>query len=329
MTTELLVIEGLSLEFTDRNGERRRPLAGIDIQVSTGELVGVAGESGSGKSLTALSILGLLPPLRDMTLSGSIRLLGRELIGLNGSAWQEVRGCQVAYIPQEPMNALNPTMRVGVQLTAVLRHRQGVSKSGAVQRGRALLESMSIRDPDRVWNAYPFELSGGMRQRVLIAMAFACEPRLVIADEPTTALDVTVQAQILTLLRERAADSGASVLFVSHDLAVLAELCRRLYVMYAGCVMEAGPTTEVLDAARHPYTRALLECRPTIARRGGALPVLRAGAPAPAGACAFVGRCAVADRRCTDRPPWTDIAPRDIGETDPGHRVACWLEEQA
>lgn len=328
MTTGLLVIEGLSLEFTDRNGERRRPLAGIDMQVGTGELVGVAGESGSGKSLTALSILGLLPPLRDMTLSGSIRLLGRELIHLKGSAWQEVRGRDVAYIPQEPMNALNPTMRVGAQLTGVLRHRQRVDKSAAVQRGRALLESMSIRDPDRVWNAYPFELSGGMRQRVLIAMAFACEPRLVIADEPTTALDVTVQAQILTLLRERAADTGASVLFVSHDLAVLADLCRRLYVMYGGCIMETGPTTDVLTAARHPYTRALLECRPTIERRGSALPVLGAGPPAPAGACVFVGRCAVADRRCTDRPPSTAITPRDPGGTVSDHRVACWREHQ-
>ena len=328
MTSELLVIEGLSLVFTDRNGERRRPLAGIDMQVSRGELVGVAGESGSGKSLTALSILGLLPPLRDMTLSGSIRLLGRELIGLKASAWQAVRGREVAYIPQEPMNALNPTMRIGAQLAGVLRHRQGLGKSGAAQRGLAVLASMSIRDPDRVWNAYPFELSGGMRQRVLIAMAFACEPRLVIADEPTTALDVTVQAQILTLLRERAAHTGASVLFVSHDLAVLADLCRRLYVMYAGCVMETGPTADVLGAARHPYTRALLECRPTIARRGSALPVLGAGPLAPSGACAFVGRCAVADPRCTERPPWTGVEPSEASGTVPAHRVACWREQR-
>jgi peptide/nickel transport system ATP-binding protein len=317
MRQDLLVVDGLTLEFTDREGRRRRPLAGIDMEVGAGEIVGVAGESGSGKSLTALAVLGLLPPLRDVTLSGSIRLAGRELVGLHGSAWREVRGREVAYIPQEPMNALNPTMRVGAQLAGVLRHRQGLGKTAAAQRGRMLLESMSIRDHDRVWNAYPFELSGGMRQRVLIAMAFACEPRLVIADEPTTALDVTVQAQILELLRERATEAGASVLFVSHDLAVLSELCRRLYVMYAGCIMESGPTPQVLAAPRHPYTRALLACRPTIARRGSPLPVLGAGPPAPAGACAFAGRCSLADPRCAERPPWTATAE---------HRVACWQE---
>jgi peptide/nickel transport system ATP-binding protein len=327
MTSELLVIEGLSLELTDRDGNRRRPLAGIDMEIKAGELVGVAGESGSGKSLTALAILGLLPPLRNVALSGSIRLHGRQLIGLAEPEWREVRGREVAYIPQEPMNALNPTMRVGAQLSGVLRRRQGLDKSGAAQRGHALLESMSIREPDRVWNAYPFELSGGMRQRVLIAMAFACEPRLVIADEPTTALDVTVQAQILDLLRERATDAGASVLFVSHDLAVLAELCQRLYVMYAGCVMESGPTNDVLVTPRHPYTRALLECRPTISRRGSLLPVLGAGPPAPAGACAFVGRCAVADARCANRPPWITSNRLEVASAATTHRVACWQEQ--
>jgi peptide/nickel transport system ATP-binding protein len=236
MSPGLLVVEGLGLEFTDMEGRRRRPLAGIDMEIRDGEIVGVAGESGSGKSLTALTVLGLLPPLRDVALSGSIRLAGRELVGLMPSDWRHVRGREVAYIPQEPMNALNPTMRIGTQLSGVLRHRQGLKQAGAVRRGLELLQSMSIRDPDRVWSAYPFELSGGMRQRVLIAMAFACEPRLVIADEPTTALDVTVQAQILELLRERATEAGASVLFVSHDLAVLSELCQRLYVMYAGYI---------------------------------------------------------------------------------------------
>jgi|LakMenEpi03Aug12_release.lakeMendotaPanAssembly.Ray.scaffolds.fasta_scaffold02264_7 peptide/nickel transport system ATP-binding protein len=317
MSPGLLVVEGLGLEFTDMEGRRRRPLAGIDMEIRDGEIVGVAGESGSGKSLTALTVLGLLPPLRDVALSGSIRLAGRELVGLMPSDWRHVRGREVAYIPQEPMNALNPTMRIGTQLSGVLRHRQGLKQAGAVRRGLELLQSMSIRDPDRVWSAYPFELSGGMRQRVLIAMAFACEPRLVIADEPTTALDVTVQAQILELLRERATEAGASVLFVSHDLAVLSELCQRLYVMYAGYIMESGPTPQVLGAPRHPYTRALLACRPTIAHRGSPLPVLGAGSPAAPGACAFAGRCALADPRCADRPPWTAAAD---------HRVACWQE---
>ena len=325
MTSPLLLVEDLSLEFTDRDGQRRRPLAGIDMEIGAGEIVGVAGESGSGKSLTALTILGLLPPLRDLTLSGSVRLLDRQLIGLREPQWRTVRGRDVAYIPQEPMNALNPTMRVGAQLAGVLRHRLGLDGSAAAQRGRALLESMAIRDPDRVWRAYPFELSGGMRQRVLIAMAFACEPRLVIADEPTTALDVTVQAQILALLRERATAAGASVLFVSHDLAVLAELCERLYVMYAGCVMETGSTADVLGTPRHPYTQALLACRPTGARRGSLLPVLGVGPAAPAGACAFRGRCALADPRCDSRPPWVIGHRSSSAAPAADQRVACWL----
>jgi peptide/nickel transport system ATP-binding protein len=259
MTAPRLAIETLSaISLRDGN---RPVLRRVSLAVATGEVHGLVGESGAGKSTIAKAILGIIPSQVKVT-DGRIGFEGRDLLALSPKDLRAVIGRDIALVPQDPSTALNPSRRIDVQMTDGLRLKRGLSAKQARLRAHALLEEVQIRDPERVLDSYPHQLSGGMRQRVLIAAAFGLEPKLVIADEPTTALDVTVQKQILRLIRSLQERHGTSVLFVSHDLGVVAKICDRLTVLYMGKVMEQGSTADVLAAPRHPYTKALLAANP-------------------------------------------------------------------
>jgi peptide/nickel transport system ATP-binding protein len=259
MTLPRLAIEGLSA--TSLRDGNRPILRQVSLTVGVGEVHGVVGESGAGKSTIAKAILGIIPSQVKIT-GGSINFEDENLLAMSASALRSVLGRDIALVPQDPSTALNPSRRIEAQLTDGLRLKRGLSAREARQRALALLEEVQIRDPERVLRSYPHQLSGGMRQRVLIAAAFGLEPKLVIADEPTTALDVTVQKQILRLIRLLQERHGTSVLFVSHDLGVVAKICDRLTVLYMGRAMEQGAAEEVLGAPRHAYTRALLAANP-------------------------------------------------------------------
>ena len=260
MSSPVLTVSHLSLGFVGLD-ETVAALKDVSISVEAGEIVGLVGESGSGKSVTAMSILRLLPAGKS-AYSGAITALGHEVLLANARELQTMRGGEVAMIFQEPMTALNPVLRAGDHITDVILRHRSMPRGDAETLALGLLKDLHIGDPLRVMQSYPHELSGGMRQRVMIAMAFSCQPKLIIADEPTTALDVTVQAQILSLLKERAAATQASVLLISHDLAVVAQLCDRVYVMYRGEIVEQGATADVIRRPQHAYTRALLNALP-------------------------------------------------------------------
>ena len=261
MTNPIVQIDHLSLAFVG-HAETVAALRGISLHVDAGEIVGLVGESGSGKSATAMSILRLLPYGKARFPEGRITVLDRDVLGAPERQMQDMRGAEVAMIFQEPMTALNPVLRVGEQITDVILRHRPMPQAEAEALALSLLSDLQIADPARTLNAYPHELSGGMRQRVMIAMAFSCHPKLIIADEPTTALDVTVQAQILSLLKERAVATGTAVLLITHDLAVVARLCDRVYVMYRGEIVEHGATRAVIGNPQHAYTRALLNALP-------------------------------------------------------------------
>jgi peptide/nickel transport system ATP-binding protein len=259
MTMPRLSIETLSaISLRDGN---RPILRRVSLAVGTGEVHGLVGESGAGKSTIAKAILGIVPSQVRIA-DGRIDFEGRDLLSLSARELREILGRDIALIPQDPSTALNPARRIDAQMTDGLRLKRNLLTSEARRRARALLEEVQIRDPDRVLKSYPHQLSGGMRQRVLIAAAFALEPKLVIADEPTTALEVTVQKQILRLIRSLQERHGTSVLFVSHDLGVVAKICDRVTVLYMGKVVEQGTTAEVLNSPRHAYTKALLAANP-------------------------------------------------------------------
>jgi peptide/nickel transport system ATP-binding protein len=249
-------LSAISLRDGDKPVLRR-----VSLTVDTGEVHGLVGESGAGKSTIAKAILGIIPSQVKVT-GGQIDFEGRDLLALRRGELRDILGRDIALIPQDPSTALNPARRIDAQMTDGLCLKRGLSAKEARTRARALLEEVQIRDPDRVLTSYPHQLSGGMRQRVLIAAAFGLEPKLVIADEPTTALDVTVQKQILRLIRSLQESHGTSVLFVSHDLGVVAKICDRVTVLYMGKVVEQGVTADVLNAPRHAYTRALLAANP-------------------------------------------------------------------
>jgi len=261
MKQPVVNIDNLSLAFVGFE-ETVAALRGISLHVQAGEIVGLVGESGSGKSATAMSILRLLPTAKARYTKGRIEVLGRDVLATPERDLQDMRGADVSMIFQEPMTALNPVLRVGEQISDVILRHRDMPRTAALALAENLLCDLKIADPARTLKAYPHELSGGMRQRVMIAMAFSCHPKLIIADEPTTALDVTVQAQILALLKERAVATGTAVLLISHDLAVIAQLCDRVYVMYRGEVVEHGPTAQVIGRPQHAYTRALLNALP-------------------------------------------------------------------
>ena len=245
-------------------------LRGVSLDVDAGEVRGLVGESGAGKSMLGRAVLGLLPERAQIS-GGTILFEGRDLLAMPEGERRGLLGRRIALIPQDPMTSLNPVKRVGAQIATVLRHHLGLSRHQARERGVELLAEVAIRDPRRVLDLYPHEISGGMRQRVLIAMAFACDPSLVIADEPTTALDVTVQRQVLQLVERLRLRHGAAVLFVTHDLGVVAKICRSMTVLHAGRVLEDGATADILAWPRHPYTRALLAATPRADRPADAL----------------------------------------------------------
>jgi peptide/nickel transport system ATP-binding protein len=266
--TAVLAIQDLHVSIAGRS--ETHILRGVSLEVAAGEVRGLVGESGAGKSMLGRAVLGLLPE-RARIDGGSILFEGRDLLAMPQAERRALLGRRIALIPQDPMTSLNPVRRVGAQIMTVLRHHLGLSRHQARERSAELLAEVAIRDPQRLLRLYPFELSGGMRQRVLIAMAFACDPALVIADEPTTALDVTVQRQVLQLVERLRLRHGAAVLFVTHDLGVVAKICRSMSVLHAGRVLEDGATADILARPRHPYTRALLAATPRADRPADAL----------------------------------------------------------
>ncbi len=261
MVKPVVRIEDLRLEFISQAGAFEA-LKGISLNIGEGEIVGIVGESGSGKSVTAMNILQLLPRTKIRVPTGSITVLDNDVRAMGEKQLQHIRGGEVSMIFQEPMTALNPVLRVRDQINDVILRHRDMSALEAEKISLSLLEEMKIEDPRRVYESFPHELSGGMRQRVMIAMAFSCSPKLIVADEPTTALDVTVQAQILDLLKERAEKTKTSVMLITHDLAVVAQLCDRVYVMYKGEFVEEGITKDVIGNPQHAYTRALLNSLP-------------------------------------------------------------------
>ena len=318
---KLLDIRDLTIEFPVYGGAVRA-LDGITLSVGAGEIVGIVGESGCGKSVTAMLSLRLLPDGRYRVLNGDISLLGHDVLAAPEADLARLRGGKAAMVFQEPLTALNPTRRIGRQMIEVIRRHRPIDQAGAKALAIRLLADMRIADPAEVLERYPFELSGGMRQRVLIALAFSSDPAIVIADEPTTALDVTVQRQVMSLLRRRARQSNAAILFITHDMGLVSQYTDRVYVMYAGRVVETGPTERVLAAPAHPYTRALLQGLPDHAVAKAELPAIAGNVPdlrhPPAG-CGFAGRCAYVVARCNERPPLAALAGQ--GERE----AACWL----
>ncbi|NWC71869.1 ABC transporter ATP-binding protein [Pseudomonas sp. P7758] len=317
----VLAIDNLSLEFPAyRNNVQA--LNGVSLHVNPGEVVGVVGESGSGKSVTAMLSLRLLPERSYRITAGSLQMLGRDMLGASEKELLQIRGRDAAMIFQEPMTALNPTRRIGRQMLDVIIHHQRLSKAAARAKAIALLRDMHIADPEQVLDSYPFELSGGMRQRVMIALAFSCDPQLLIADEPTTALDVTVQRQVLLLLREKARERGTAILLITHDMAVVSQFCDRVYVMYTGAVVEEGPTAQVMSDPRHPYTQGLLSGLPEQVKPGDDLLTIPGQVPnlaaLPSG-CTFRERCPQAMGQCIERPRLDLINPAGT------RKSACWL----
>src|SRR6266700_2492971 len=267
--TAVLAVHDLHVAIGDR-GHSTNVLRGAGLEVGAGEVRGLVGESGAGKSMLGRAVLGLLPANAAIT-AGQITFKGRDLLAMREPERRGLLGRSIALIPQDPMTSLNPVKRVGAQIAMLLRHHLALSRHDAIERAAELLAEVAIREPRRVLGLYPHEISGGMRQRVLIAMAFACDPSLVIADEPTTALDVTVQRQVLQLVERLRQRHGAAVLFITHDLGVVAKICRTVTVLHVGRVLVAGETAEVLAKPRHPYTRALLAATPRADRPAEAL----------------------------------------------------------
>lgn len=268
MSNPVLSIAGLSA-VSERDGGAPI-LRDVSLTLGHGEVLGLVGESGAGKSTIAKAVLGMLPRTVKIV-SGTTSFEGQDLLRLPAGRLRAIMGSEITLIPQDPMTALNPGRRIEDQLTDGLRLRRGLPRTAARERAMALLDEVQIREPERVMRAYPHELSGGMRQRVLIASAFAMQPKLVIADEPTTALDVTVQKQILRLIRQMQVKHGTSVIFVTHDLGVVAQICDRVVLLYGGMVVEAGTTTEIFNAPIHAYTKALLAAGPRYDRPQQAL----------------------------------------------------------
>lgn len=329
MSDSLLAVERLTITLPGPTGPV--PITrGVDLRVDAGEIVGLAGESGSGKSMTAAALMGLLP--HGAEVGGSAHLGDVDLLGLQGAAWNAVRGRQLAMVFQDAATALHPMLTVGRQLTEHVQFHLGLRRRAADRRAVELLERVHLPQPAKLLKTYPHQLSGGMRQRVAIAAALACEPRLVIADEPTTALDVTVQAGILQLLDELRRSMGLAVLFITHDLAVLSALTARSYVLYAGTMMESADTTDLLVRPRHPYTAALLAARPQADDQwehatGGrtatltTIPGVPATAASAATGCAFAPRCRFAQDRCGHSPPAMEAIAT-------GHAVACHVRPE-
>ena len=324
MSAPLLSIDDVVVDFKTRAGNAR-VLDHVSLEVGGGEILGIVGESGCGKSMTALSIMGLVPNPPGKVTSGSIRLEGRELVGLSEAELCEVRGRDIGMIFQEPMSSLNPVFTVGEQIAESVRLHENASPKAAMARAVEMLRAVEIPEPELRAKAYPHQLSGGMRQRVMIAIALACRPRVLIADEPTTALDATVQAQIFDLLQDLQTETGTAIILITHDMGAIAELADRVAVMYAGRVVEKGTVETVLSDPQHPYTRGLITCVPHLE---AAPPLVREPLPEIPGVvpaltdlgkgCAFAPRCREKIAKCDEAEP-------PLKATIGSHLAACWV----
>jgi peptide/nickel transport system ATP-binding protein len=317
--SQLLEVRDLQTQFNTDEGAFNA-VDGVSFVLSPGRTLAIVGESGCGKSVTALSIMGLVPNPPGKILGGSVIFEGQELIGASAQAMQDLRGNGVAMIFQEPMSSLNPVFTVGEQIVeGILRHRK-ISRSEAVTRALEMLKKVRIPAPEQRFHEYPHQLSGGMRQRVMIAMALACEPRLLIADEPTTALDVTIQAQILDLMRLLQEETGTAIILITHDLGVVAEVADEVVVMYAGKVVERATVAALFESPQHPYTIGLLGSIPRMDGERSRLASIKGQVPSPFErrlACSFAERCPFADIKCRSEIP-------TLQEVEEQHWSACW-----
>jgi len=319
MTGEpILTVEDLAVSFTGPDGRRTRAVDGVGFSVSPGRTLGIVGESGCGKSVTSLAIMGLLPKT-GTTVTGRVLFEGEDLLTKPERAMRDLRGDRLAMIFQEPMTSLNPSYTIGDQIVeAIVRHRP-VGKREAAERAVEMLARVRIPEPAARFHDYPHKLSGGMRQRVMIAMALACAPRLLIADEPTTALDVTIQAQILELMRQLREETGTAIVLITHDLGVVAEVCDEVAVMYAGQVVERAPVEELFRFPQHPYTVGLLGSLPRFDKPRARLAAIEGAVPdmtRPPEGCRFAARCPFKIERCATMPELAAVAP--------GHASRCW-----
>ncbi|MGL5736541.1 MAG: ABC transporter ATP-binding protein, partial [Beijerinckiaceae bacterium] len=318
-------VRDLETHFFNEEGITRA-VGGLSFDIAPGETLGIVGESGCGKSVTALSVMQLLPAGLGRTVGGQVLFDGVDLLNLSEEEMRAIRGNRIAMIFQEPMTSLNPVLTIGTQIAEAVRIHQGADEKAARQRALDMLTLVRIPDAGKRLDDYPHQFSGGMRQRVMIAMALACSPRLLIADEPTTALDVTIQAQILKLIVDLKERTGAAVIMITHDLGVVAETCQRVIVMYAGKKIEEAPVEALFDAPLHPYTRGLLASIPRVGGKSGArlneIPGIVPSLREPIAGCAFAPRCPLAHDRCRTEPP-------ALREIDAGHWAACHVAEQA
>ncbi|MEF3306182.1 ABC transporter ATP-binding protein [Paenibacillus sp. GYB003] len=319
MLEPVLEVKTLKTSFKTKNRETT-VVDGIDFEIGPNEVVALVGESGCGKSMTSLSIMQLLPRSAEVS-GGEIRFRGRNLLQLNKREMSQIRGRRISMIFQEPMTSLNPVLTIGMQMTEAIVRHLNVDKTKANGIADEWLRRVGFPEPTRTRKQFPHQLSGGMRQRVMLAMAMACKPDLLIADEPTTALDVTIQAQVLDLMRDLLKETGMSVLFITHDLGVVAEMANRVIVMYAGQIVETADVRSLFTSPMHPYTKGLLNSTP---RMNGAIEKLVPipGSVPPAGTimpgCRFADRCPVATAECRQQPP-------ELREVRPGHSVRCIL----
>ncbi|MSQ55396.1 MAG: ABC transporter ATP-binding protein [Betaproteobacteria bacterium] len=318
----LLEVDGLKTHFFTRDGVVRA-VDGVSFSVQPGETLAIVGESGCGKSVTSLSILRLIASPPGRTVAGTISFDGRDLLALSEREMRDVRGNEISMIFQEPMTSLNPVLTIGRQIAETLVLHRGLSGGDAMARAVEMLKLVNIPEPERRVTEYPHQMSGGMRQRVMIAMALACDPKLLIADEPTTALDVTIQAQILDLMRALRDRTGAAIMLITHDLGVVAEMAQRVVVMYAGRKVEEAPVGALFARPRHPYTQGLMNSIPrlgaaeAVRKRLAEIPGMVPSLREPIAGCAFATRCAYAVERCrAEAPPLETKAD--------GHTVACW-----
>ncbi|MDQ0189049.1 ABC transporter ATP-binding protein [Alicyclobacillus cycloheptanicus] len=322
-STVVLEVSNLTTKV-QRKGSSITLVDDVSFRVHRGEVLGVVGESGCGKSVTALSVMGLIKPPVAVT-SGAVLLNGQNLVGLPKAELRRMRGSTLSMIFQEPMTSLNPVFSVGNQLSEVLRIHKHLSKRAAFARSVELLKLVGIPRPEEVAKSYPHQLSGGMRQRVMIAMAMACEPGLLIADEPTTALDVTIQAQILQIMKNLQQTMGLTMMLITHDFGVVSQMCDKVIVMYAGKIVESGDTQAVLHHPAHPYTKGLLNSLPERNKGANRLKYIPGSVPPPAEwglGCRFADRCEFVEERCrVEMPP---LFSAGQGE----QRSRCWLSEK-
>lgn len=318
MTEPLLRIAGLSVRFPYRDGRVSWVVRDIDLEIMPGEIFGLTGESGSGKTMLGQAVMGLLP--KGAVAEGSVRFKERDLLKLSEGELRRLRGDRLGMVFQDPMTAFNQTLRVGYQVAEPFMIHRQESEARARRRSPQLLAQVHVADPETRANQYPFELSGGMLQRALIASAIALRPEILIADEPTTGLDVTIQAGVLALFKQMRDELGAAILLITHDLGVVAETCDRVAVMYAGEVVETGPVEEVVNFPRHPYTQALIRATPEVTQAQGDLEPIPGSLPSPEDLrvrCRFIDRCPQAISICENHPKLERIGERS--------QVRCWV----